>query len=113
MGASPEEWLQCIGKNIRKRRTERGLTQEKLSESLHTEPRTIRRHEKGQGLSFDWLPAYADVLKCSTAELMFENTEIKDPVLRAFLKIKGCPQEVQVRIMDVIDNCFALMKVNK
>ena len=113
MGALPEEWIQCIGNNIKRRREERGLTQEKLSELLYVAPRTVKRHEKGEGLTLEMIPAYAAVLNCSPVELMFVNVEVNDPVFRAFVKIKGFSEEAQARFLSIVEQSIGLMQMNK
>ncbi len=111
MGTSPEEWLQCIGKNIKSRRVARGFTQEKLSELLNVEPKTVKRHEKGKGITLQMIPAYAAVLECSPVELLFKNVDISDPVFRESFIIKDCHEEAQAMLVGILEHSIGLMKL--
>lgn len=113
MGASPDKWSQCIGKNIRDRRVSRDLTQEALSDLMYVDVKTVKRHEKGQGLTLNMIPAYAAALNCSLVDLVFTNVEISDPVYGVFARIKGCSEEDQKRIVDIIVQCLDMREQNK
>lgn len=113
MGASPDNWLQRIGKNIRDRRVGRGLTQEALSALMYVDVKTVKRHEKGQGLTLNMIPAYAAALDCSLMDLMFANVDISDPVFGLFARIKGYSDEEQKQIIGIIVQWLDMMEKNK
>lgn len=108
MEASPEDWSKCIGKNIRDKRVSKGLTQEALSDLMYVDVKTIKRHEKGIGLTLNMIPAYAVALNCSRVDLMFANVEITDPVYRVLGKIKSFSEEDQKKIVGIIVQCMGL-----
>lgn len=110
MGASPEKWSQCIGKNIRDRRVGRGLTQEALSALMYVDVKTVKRHEKGQGLTLNMIPAYAATLNCTLMDLMFANVDISDPVFGVFARIKGYSVEEQEQITGFIVQWLDMME---
>ena len=108
MGASPDIWSQCIGKNIRDRRVSKGLTQEALSDLMYVDVKTVKRHEKGIGLTLNMIQAYAAALKCSRVDLMFANVEISDPVYGLLTRIKGYSEEDQKKLVGIIIQCLDL-----
>lgn len=113
MGASPDKWSQCIGKNIRDRRVGKGLTQEALSSLMYVDVKTVKRHEKGQGLTLNMIPAYAAALNCSIMDLMFANVDISDPVYGVFARIKGHSEEEQKQLVGIIAQWLDMMELNK
>lgn len=59
-----------FAERLRKLRTERGLTQTRLAELLHTSPRVYNRWETGAATpQFDTLVQIADILQVSLDEL--------------------------------------------
>lgn len=44
----PDKWLRAVGENIRNKRKEAGLTQEKLAELADLAPRVIQKIEAGE-----------------------------------------------------------------
>ena len=112
MEASPEDWSKYIGKNIRDRRVSQGMTQEALSALVYVDVKTVKRHEKGIGLTLNMIPAYAYALNCSRVDLMFANVEINDPVYRVLGTIKSLSEEDQKRIVGIIIQCMGLKEQN-
>ncbi len=113
MEASPDNWSKCIGKNIRDRRVGRGLTQEALSELMYVDVKTVKRHEKGKGLTLNMISAYAAALNCSRVDLMFANVEISDPVYGVLSRIKGYSEEEQKQFAGIIVQWLDMMEQNK
>lgn len=63
-----------LGKAIRKRRKELGMTQEELAEKIGVGHQALSRIENGiMAPKMDRLPLIAENLKCSVAELFYEN----------------------------------------
>ncbi len=111
MGISTDEWLCSIGSNIRIRRELKHLTQEELSDMVHVSDVTIRRHERGKNLSFEIIPLYAAALECTPEELILSKVNCDDPVIRACLRIKDEPEEVQKLLLGNLENNFEMLRI--
>jgi len=67
-----------IGKNIRARRKELGLTQEELGEAINKHQHVISRTEHGHtGITIYTLCVYALALRTSVNDLVLKDPEVK------------------------------------
>lgn len=102
MGASPEEKLKQIGRNIAKFRLLVGLTQEQLADMAGLDVRTLKRHEAGQHLSLEGLMVYARVLNCSYEDLILTN-----PDYRVIELMQSIPEPGRDCVLTLLNNIVA------
>lgn len=63
--------LKRLGANIRRQRTSRGITQERLAEAVQLNPRTVQKIEAGEtNILVTTLMRIRKALKCSWDELL-------------------------------------------
>ncbi len=104
-----------FGKNLKKWRNLRGITQEKLAEKASTTAPTISSYESGSAVpSFNTMLRLAEALKISPVQLFAydnKNLNIDDKELQYILveKFKNIPFTKRKMIYNVID---ALMMEN-
>ena len=84
-------------------------SREKLGAEMNVSDTTIKRHEKGECLTFDIIPVYAAALGCTPEELLLSKINCEDPVIRACFRIKNEPEKVQKLLLGNLENSFQLL----
>ena len=102
MGASLEERLKQIGRNIAEIRARKGLTQEQLAAKAYVSDRELRRHEAGQHLTIDVLLTYARVLDCP-----YEVLNLMNPDYRVIELIQCIPESGRDSVIGVLNSIVA------
>jgi transcriptional regulator with XRE-family HTH domain len=103
----------AFGKNVRKQRTNLGMTQEQLAEKLNRSNSHIGKIENGMGgFSVDTLVDLANALHTTVDQLLMDSydygeliymREINERVARLPLKTRITACEMLVDLMDVIE----------
>ena len=107
--SSRSDFTERVGKNIRRLRLAKGLTQWELGQMVGYSEFTVCRNEKGDGLSADSLDVYA----CSLAELISEEdpnpiTEFENTVD----SVRMLPNHIISNVTTMIKSAIAIYRVN-
>lgn len=102
--SSRSDFTERVGKNIRRLRLAKGLTQWELGQMVGYSEFTVCRNEKGDGLSADSLDVYARGMGCSLGELIAEDGP--DPIT----EFENTVDSVRMLPKDIISNVTTMMK---
>ena len=101
-----------IGKNIRKYRNDRNMTQEELSEKTHISTSFLANIERGtKGMDLLVLRNIADALQVTADALLYENTE-ETQIGNLALILRDQP-EAYIKKIEAVARMFAQAKETK
>lgn len=105
-----------IGQRIKAKRTEKGMTQEKLSELVGIGPSHMSHIESGSTVpSFEVFIAILNALNCSADELLCRETKKSKPLLNSWLSelVADCdPTEIKI-VSDTVTALLQTLRKNK
>lgn len=105
-----------IGQRIKKKRIEKGLTQEKLSELIGVGPSHMSHIESGSTVpSFEVFIAILNALQCSADELLCREIPAAKPLYDNWLTelIQDCDQTERKILSDALVALKATLRKNK
>ncbi len=112
-GANEESLTRQLGKHIRSRRRQLGLTQEQLAEMIGVGHQALSRIEQGKmAPKMDRLPSLAQSLQCTVADL-FRQQDGQDSSSGAILEdaLSGLSPEKQHFVVNHIRGLAYLLKL--
>ena len=105
-----------IGQRIKAKRTEKGLTQEKLSELIGVGPSHMSHIESGSTVpSFEVFISILNALDCSADELLCKEVKAAKPILNSWLSelVADCdPTEIKI-LSDIVLSAKQTLRKNK
>lgn len=105
-----------IGQRIKEKRTEKGMTQEKLSELVNIGPSHMSHIENGSTVpSFEVFISILNALNCSADELLCREVRASKPLLSSWLSdiIADCdPTETKI-LSDIVISTKQSLRKNK
>ena len=105
-----------IGQRIKEKRTEKGLTQEKLSEQIGVGPSHMSHIESGNTVpSFEVFVAILNALDCSADELLCRETAAAKPILHSWLSelVADCDNTETKILSDIVVAAKHTLRKNK
>ncbi len=113
MGISEKNLTKLIGKNIRQKRKNLGLTQERLSEQLGITQQSLCRMESGDiAPKLERLGNLADCLNCCVIDFFRENTENYKSYSKQISEIVDTlPIEMQEYIVRHVASLAAILRL--
>jgi len=105
-----------IGQRIKAKRTEKGMTQERLSELVDIGSSHMSHIESGSTVpSFEVFISILNALECSSDELLCREVQASKPLLSSWLSelVADCdPTEIKI-ITDVVTATIQTLRKNK
>lgn len=105
-----------IGRRIKQKRTEKGITQETLSELVGIGPSHMSHIESGKTVpSFEVFIAIVNALECSVDELLCKEVKTAKPLLNSWLSelVVDCdPTEIKI-LSDIVVAAKHTLRKNK
>lgn len=105
-----------IGQRIKKKRIEKGLTQEKLSELIGIGPSHMSHIESGTTVpSFEVFIAILNTLACSADELLCREVKVAAPLLDSWLTelVADCDPVERKILSDILIAAKQTLRKNK
>lgn len=94
------------GEKLRKMRTAKGISQEKLALMCDVNKRTIQRAEKGQPIALETAAFIAEAMQVPSSTLRSTQMELFEPATKAWNDVVLIPVTSGRRIIDVLRNSF-------
>ena len=105
-----------IGKRIKKKRVEKGFTQERLSELIGVGPSHMSHMESGKTVpSMDVFIALCNVLECSADELLCREITAAQPLMKNWLTdlVADCDDTETKILTDILVSAKNTLRKNK
>ena len=83
-----DDFLQAVGENIRRYRTDRGYTLDQLGCDIGLDKSNMYRIEQGKNITLITLIKIAAILEVNPGELLRTNIVLKQADAEAFMKLK-------------------------
>ena len=105
-----------IGKRIKKKRVEKGFTQERLSELIGVGPSHMSHMESGKTVpSMEVFITLCNVLECSADELLCREITAAQPLMKNWLTelVSDC-DDIETKILsDILNSAKKTLRKNK